>query len=262
MFLLSNLDAHGVGIGDHRNSTDYFLWDAPDTGAVFGLTKGGWLLGLAPDAQPEVFAGFAAAIAGREVVGMTGEDSCVRATLAACGCGDGLFARSTNDPLYRMELAGLADPKADLRPVTEADGAYLAGWLATYLTETNSLAEGADAAATGQAHARAAISSSMRVMFEDGQPVAMASISAEVGAMVQLGGVFVPPELRQKGLGGHVTLARLAEARAHGAETAILFSANAAASKVYERVGFKQIGHYRVAVLAQPFTVPPKEGNA
>lgn len=72
---------------------------------------------------------------------------------------------------------------------------------------------------------------------------------------VQVGGVCVPPAVRGQGLGGAVVALQLAELREQGAKVAILFAANAAAARAYERIGFQQIGSYEVALLKAPIIV-------
>ena len=89
-------------------------------------------------------------------------------------------------------------------------------------------------------------------MLEDDAPVAMAAINASVRDQVQVGGVFVPRENRNCGLGRKVTTAVLQKARTEGANTAILFANNPPAARAYEAMGFQQIGWYRIALLQTP----------
>ena len=92
-------------------------------------------------------------------------------------------------------------------------------------------------------------------MSEGGTPVAMAAINACAGSALQIGGVFVPPELRGDGRAGRVVSALLAEKAQGEADTAILFAASESAAKAYERIGFQKIGAYRVALLKEPYTL-------
>lgn len=278
MFLRSNLAAHGVEQGDHDHSTDFFLAEngnmaprmanrmAPrmdgnqgdSIAAVFGVTKRGYLLAQAPDAPAEAFAGFAAAIYGRQVIGMTGASDAVEKTLNACGLRDG-FSLWRDEPLYRLSLSQLEDADADIRAAMPDDFGLLATWFRDDMIETQTTPAGHDPEAVGRTRAGEAPNLPVRLLIENGKPVAMAAINARVADVVQLGGVYVPPDLRRAGRGRRVVIGILSEARANGANTAILFAASAGAARIYETIGFERIGSYKIALLAEPMVVSPME---
>lgn len=249
MFLRGNLAAHGVGQGDQDHSTDYFLWETPGIEAVFGLSKGGFLLAQAPHAPDQAFRDFARAIQGQKVVGITGVPDQVGRVMAACNIPQG---RPRDEPLYRLNLSDLSDPGIRLHQAAEADLPLLETWYAAYEAETDT---GTGASAPDRA--RKALNGPVRLLIQRGEPVAMASLNAQVADMVQIGGVYVPPEHRGQGLGARVTSARLAEARDAGATQAILFAAGPTAAKSYESIGFQHIGSYRLALFPEPQTVAP-----
>ena len=255
MFLRGNLAAQGVGQTDHPHSTDFYLWEECDVAGVFGLTQGGNLMAQAPGVPAEAFAGFASAIDGANVVGMTGPPDMVRAVLEACGLTEAPCGVNACEPLCALDLALLTDPRADLQAVSEADLPIFADWSRAYMLETGLSATEEAAQEAAERRARMAVGGPARFLRENGAPVAMAALNARVGEMVQVGGVYVPPELRGRGLGGRVTAALLAEARATGARRAILFAASEAAARVYEAIGFRLIGSYAVAQFAQPAKV-------
>ena len=92
----------------------------------------------------------------------------------------------------------------------------------------------------------------VRLLIEAGHPVAMAAINAKAGYHVQVGGVGVPAQYRGRGYGRGVTAALLREARAEGAQVAVLFANNPTAARSYEAIGFRQVDQYRIALLATP----------
>lgn len=260
MFLRSNLDGFGVGMGTHRRSTDFYLWCVGDAIAgVFGITRSGNLMAQAPGAPAEVTAAFARAIAGRRVEAMTGPPQIVRAVLAACGLNGAPFALQHDEPLYRLDLACLGDPGRHIRRPATADLPILTEWFAAYMAETASAPpEGAHALAQMRAE-EAVAGNSVRVLDDGGTPAAMAALNAAVADYVQVGGVFVPPARRGRGLGAAVTAALLRELREEeGARVAILFAATPAAARVYEQIGFIRVGTYRVAILRAPAPVVPQ----
>ena len=75
------------------------------------------------------------------------------------------------------------------------------------------------------------------VALRDGEPVACGSLAVEDG-VAGIYNVGVPPERQRQGLGRAMTAALMAEGRAAGAETAVLWS-TAAGERVYRALGFE-----------------------
>ena len=75
--------------------------------------------------------------------------------------------------------------------------------------------------------------------------------------MVQVGGVFTPPELRGRGHARAVVAGSLLSARAAGVSRAVLFTEreNAPARRAYQALGFRVVGDYGMVLLDTP--VPP-----
>ena len=91
------------------------------------------------------------------------------------------------------------------------------------------------------------------VLEADGTLVSTCTFNAEIREVVQVGGVYTPPEARGRGYARSVVAAALLDARAECAGDAILFTDddNQAAQKAYRAIGFRPIGNYRI-VLVQP----------
>nr|WP_275116172.1 GNAT family N-acetyltransferase [Aliiroseovarius subalbicans] len=102
---------------------------------------------------------------------------------------------------------------------------------------------------------RAIATGDVRLLEVQGTPVAMTAINARLPDMVQIGGVFTPPDLRGRGHARQVVAAHLVEARAEGVKTAILFASGPAACRAYEAIGFERIGCYSLAILKNPVTL-------
>ena len=87
-----------------------------------------------------------------------------------------------------------------------------------------------------------------------GRLVSMTTMNASIPAIVQIGGVYTPPEHRGRGYGRAVVAGQLQEARAQGVERAILFTdqENRPARKTYEALGFRPIGHYGLVLFEEP----------
>lgn len=249
MFLRGNLAAHGLGASNSSNSTTYHLYPANGSiRAVLALTQAGMALCQLGDA-PEALSTLAAALTGQRIIGLSGDASQVSSLIKALGLGQADYRMNDVEPLLHLDLAQLPTGEDIVRQPDAADQALIAEWLRTYLIETGL---GLDGPTVEERAARAVSAGLIRFLLEDGQPVAMAAINARSGNSVQVGGVFVPPEARNRGLGRRVTRAILAEAQSQGATDAFLFSNNDAATKAYTSLGFTQVGTYRIAFLATP----------
>ncbi|MBN8294280.1 GNAT family N-acetyltransferase [Rhodobacter sp. NTK016B] len=257
MFLRSNLREHGLGDTESPRAMDVALTrEAGDaiTG-VFGLTNGGYATFQAPQADPETWQAVARWIGARRFLGLTG--AVAQATLArkALGMTDDLLAVGRNEPLYRLDLSrlkddGLAD--GSLRAPVPADLALLEAWYtASEIEALGASPERAAALARSRA-ARAILEQNARILERDGTPLAMTAFNAHLPDMVQVGGVYTPPDHRNAGAARTAVARHLAEARETGVRQAILFAASPAASRAYEAIGFERIGDFAIALLKTP----------
>lgn len=256
MFLRGNLAAHGIGNCDHRHGTTYWLRETPQITEVVACTNGGYLMCQAPDADAAFWQSAAAALAGRRIAGITGVPDQVNAWAAALGLNRAAFSVKETEPLYRLQLDRLRLPDlalCELRCPHKADAAFLPDWFVGYAQDTGMIPTGGESADTAAAHFMN--HKGARVLQRGGLPIAMTSLNAQVADIVQVGGVYVPPHLRGQGLGGAVVAAQLMQLREEGVKTAILFAANATAARVYERIGFDQVGTYEVALLKEPLQI-------
>jgi ribosomal protein S18 acetylase RimI-like enzyme len=252
MFLRSNLAAHGLGASEHRHATGYHLYPASGPiKAVLGLTRSGMVLcqtGGLDQAVPV----FAQALAGQIVTGFSGEAGQIGALMAALRLDPARDFRMDHvEPLFRLDLAEVPEGDDAVRPARTDEVDLLTGWFTAYMQDTG-LGAGDPAAGIAEARDRALAAvqgSSVWLLEEKGQPVAMAALNAQAGDMVQVGGVYVPPPRRNQGLGRRVTRALLAETARKGARAAVLFANNDAAARAYRGIGFRQIGQYRIAFL-------------
>ncbi|MBM3547319.1 MAG: GNAT family N-acetyltransferase [Alphaproteobacteria bacterium] len=93
--------------------------------------------------------------------------------------------------------------------------------------------------------------SAIWVLEVDGRVVSMNSFNAVMPEMVQVGGVFTPPDLRGFGFARACVAGSLAAARHRGVERAVLFTPkdNAAAQTAYRAIGFRLVGDYGIVVF-------------
>ncbi len=244
MFPLANLAAHGMAGGHDRAMT--FWLDAAMPAAVLGLTDGGW-------AMPVWSEGFdagrlAPALARRPLVGCLGPAAPVRALRAALSLEAVPVHLSAEEPQFAMSLAGLTVPDGPgtLAPLTR-DIATATAWRLGYDRELHTgrgTPDGARAEVEGWIAA-----DSHRFLMVDDRPVAMTGFNAALPDIVQIGGVYVPPDARRRGLARRAVALHLAEARSAGVARATLFAAGDAAVACYVPLGFRRIGTYTIVLF-------------
>ncbi len=257
MFLRSTLARHGLCDHCSPHGTAFWLAGTQDLTAVFGLSNAGYVQIQAPDAPPELHAAFATKVAGRIVKGFTGVPDQVDAAKHALGIAAATFALDDPEPLYRLRLADLRLPPGpgEIRAPAEADRELIFAWTRAYSAELHmSPPDQLDDEARGRTES-ALTGGEVRLLEIDGTPVAMTAFNARLPDMVQIGGVFTPPPLRGRRHARRAVALHLAEARAEGADTAILFASGPAACRAYEAIGFTRIGAYTLAILKDPVTV-------
>jgi predicted GNAT family acetyltransferase len=91
-------------------------------------------------------------------------------------------------------------------------------------------------------------------MLVDGSDiVAYAAFNAALPEIVQLGGVWTPPERRGRGYGRAVVAGALLAARDGGAQRAVLFTGddNVAAKRAYAALGFRRVGDWGLVLFAE-----------
>ncbi|WP_146346495.1 GNAT family N-acetyltransferase [Phaeobacter marinintestinus] len=255
MYLRGNLSTHGVGFTDHPLSTEFHLWEPDGLAGVFGITRSGYLMAQVPGMPEEAAQAFAQVLAGVETLGMTGVTNQVTEVLRALDLETADYQMRHIEPLFLLDLSDLPTQPETCRPMHPDDLAIMEPWFADYLFQTGQFdAENARQKAPERARIELA-SGRVRVVEDGGQPVAMATLNAVVGHHAQVGGVFVPDKFRKRGLGRRVTIAVLQDARAEGVQVANLFANSPDAARLYEKIGFKQIGWYSIALLARPYII-------
>jgi len=87
------------------------------------------------------------------------------------------------------------------------------------------------------------------VAVRNGEPVSLSAFNATLSDIVQLGGIYTPPEHRGRGYAKASVAASLIAARQRGASRAVLFTGNPSAARSYEAVGFRRLGDYGLVLL-------------
>ena len=254
MFPLSNLARHGMA-GGHPRAMRF--WGAGEPlEAVLGVTEEGMVL---PQLGPEIARDASEALAGHRVLGAIGESGQVAALRGAMGLAGAPAQLDAEEPLFTLDLAELRMPGVaglTLGPLSDAPRPLMTRWRADYGREVLGWTANADAQAETDIEAELA-AGQHRVLWRDGEPVAGVGFNARLPGIVQVGGVWTPPELRGQGFARAAVALHLAEARAEGVSRAILFSASEPAARAYRALGFREIGRFTLLVFAEPQEVRP-----
>lgn len=248
MFPLNNLFHHGMDDGTkgaHPYSVS--MWLARRGGAITDVltrSKGGMVMPVLPSGD---YAAAAAMLRGAEIAGVVGARDWSRGLLAALAL-KGPAAMDEDEPQFLLEPADLRLPEGPGRivPLAEAPEAVIKGWMLEYqLVTLHTPAEQAGQRVTDAYAAYVAARSHVALMDGD-QPLAMTGFNARIPGMVQVGGVYTPPERRGR---GHARRAVALHLHAEGTARAVLFSASAAAARAYRAIGFRRIGDWTLMLL-------------
>ena len=132
-------------------------------------------------------------------------------------------------------------------PLADAPVETIKAWMLDYQLRTLHTPPQAAAQQVEDSYARYIDAKSHVVLMEGQVPLAMTGFNAQIPDMVQIGGVYTPPDLRGR---GHARRAVALHLAANGADRATLFSASEAAARAYRAIGFRQIGDWTLMLLA------------
>jgi RimJ/RimL family protein N-acetyltransferase len=229
-------------------------WIAPEAGriaAFLGLAEGGMAMPVAPADWP----GWAAArpaLAGTRVSGLIGRPASVGPVRAALRLSDAATRRDAVEQGFALALDDLAMPAVSGLRLVALDARWRGqaeAWRAAYEVEVlGARADQASVSAAGTV-ARWIAQRSHRMLLEGETAVAMTGFNADLGEVVQVGGVWTPPEGRGRGLARAAVALHLAESRARGAAQAVLFAVSDAAARAYAAIGFRPAGRMALVLF-------------
>lgn len=248
MFPLTNMTRYGLG-GDHpRSISAWVLKHGKLITDVLTISREHMVFPCCPTAP---WAAAQAVIAGRAVKGFIGNGPEVAALRSLAR----LTHKATLDavePAFALDLVDLQMPNTTgfaLRPFGAAPEDLLIKWRAAYEVETLSVAPDVAAVSATKQVRHAMATDSHRVLFAGDRPVAVTGFNAQMPEIVQIGGVYTPPELRGRGFARTALALHLQEVCIEGVERAVLSAANAAAARVYRALGFQQTGEFALVIF-------------
>ena len=259
MFLRSNALAAGLEYnGQPLEATYVGAFEYPHLVAVAAHCWNGILLVQAPR-DLNALSRYALARSGRPLSGVSGPADQVLATLYALDLERARAAKQSTERLYALPLDQLVVP----RPV--ADGTLicrrplprevdlLVEWRVAFMVEALGFRPSTGTTREARDDIIHAIEQRRQwLLLDHDAPVACAALNARLPDVVQIGGVWTPPDRRNRGYARAVTAGVLLEARMAGVRRAVLFTDDAAASRAYEAIGFRQVGEYGLVLFREP----------
>ncbi|AHD10938.1 GNAT family N-acetyltransferase [Phaeobacter gallaeciensis] len=262
MFLLINLRDHGLH-GTEAKAMRVWVRGSGNSG-VAGLTNDGTLLIQAAEASAadwqqlqQLVEQRLAETSSQPQVGVLGETTQARRYLAATGLDQHPKRLDRDEPglalsLTDLDLSSLDRPQlkgATLHPLSAAPRPMLVQWRAAYHQEILGTPASEAVAIASQDIDSYLLRDSHRVLSIADRWVAMTGFNAQLPEVVQIGGVYTPPEQRGHGYARCALALHLKEARRAGVEQAVLFAAGEAAVRAYRAIGFQPIGGYSLILF-------------
>lgn len=258
MFPLTNLRTHGLTEGyfpsEHPHATRF--WRVGDQ-SVVGLTRGGMILALL--AHGCDLSHLQAALTGQTVQGAAGPASSIRPVLQALGLAGTLSRLDEDEPGFALDLARLRMPdlsRTKLVPASTIPRDLLITWRAAATVETQGMPQSRALDHAAQDVDGWLERGSHRVLLLAGKPVALTGFNAELPEIVQVGGVYTPPDLRNRGHARSAVALHLTEVRARGCNRAVLFAATPAAVRAYLALGFQPADSFALVLFHKAINLP------
>ncbi|KTD10618.1 GNAT family acetyltransferase [Legionella gratiana] len=244
--------------------------DAPFHGEYYGSFNHSQLNGVLAHywngnvmMQAENFAALSALIdefkrkRSRPIAGILGEDSQANFVIERLGLQSSLFAINYQEKLFLLNLEKMIVPQAihsyncSLKTVQDCEVDVIKKWLIAYHIEA--LGDDVNNPKLEQSIIDeiqdTQLSQNRWVLFVNNTPVSLCGFNANLPDIVQIGPVYTPPSLRNKGFARIAVYLCLKQAAARQVKRAILFTNENSAICAYKSLGFYEIGKYRLALL-------------
>lgn len=248
MFPLNNLQQFGLN-GDHPRAP--IMWLTREAGQitdVLSITQEGMVM---PQCPSMAWGQYKEALMGRDLIGIIGPAEQARSLLGAVGLADAPMSLDHDEPQFELDLSDLTVPDGagDIVPLEKADKEQMIQWRYEYELEALNMPP-AEARPIAERDYASYVTNKSHVALMSGETaLCTTGFNARLTDIVQIGGVYTPPELRGNGHARRAVALHLAQAREEGVKRATLFSANEYASRAYQSIGFKHIGEWSLCIF-------------
>ncbi len=264
MFLISNMRESGLEYNGERYTGDYVAaFEDDDIVAVMAHFWNGIVITQAP-VHLDALWRETLRTSQRPLKGIIGPYHQVFSLKSTLPLESAALQLDRREILYSLALDALVVPAAlqtgqvTGRPAEYRDVDILARWRVGYAIEALGEEESEALWTNERAMTERAVEEGNTWVLEaDGQLVATSAFNSRIWEAVQVGGVWTPPEFRGRGYARCVVAQSLLDARAEGAQLAILFTdeINIPAQKAYTALGFRHVGDYYLFMVHDPLDV-------
>jgi len=248
MFPLANLRDHGLN-GNHPRAPSFWLSrkDGRISGALC-VTKEGMLMPQCPDLD---WTGARGALWGRDLIGVIGPADQTRDLQRALGLDGVATGLDQDEPQFQISLDDLIVPDGvgDIVPLENADKDDMIRWRRDYDIEALQIAPDEAAANAVREYAHYCATNSHVALMDGDTALCTTGFNAQLPNIVQIGGVYTPPDKRAHGHARRAVALHLQQAKAQGVTRATLFSANENATRAYLAIGFTYIGQWTLCLF-------------
>ena len=195
-------------------------------------------------------------LSGRAVTGLSGPLEQVQPARSALQIDAADLALDGAEGLYALDLPELIVPEAlsdgavVCRPPHPEERDMLCAWRMAYDIEILGATDSEEHRRRAAHFLDAQIAEGNAWVAMSGPVlVSLSAFNASLPDIVQLGGIYTPPEFRGRGFAKAAVAASLLVARDRGASRAVLFTNNPSAVRTYAAIGFRRIGDYSLLLL-------------
>jgi len=193
----------------------------------------------------------------RPITGILGPNSQAEYVIKNLDLSDASFSINLSEGLYEIDLSTLNEldlpNNFDVVSARDVSRDLLIDWMKGYDVEALGVANDDNLEKKVEEHWNLRLKKNDSwVLLSNGTPVSLSAFNARLEDMVQVGPVWTPSVYRNQGFARLLLAFILLEEKRKGTEKAILFTDNPAAIKVYQAIGFKKIGNYRLSLLEKP----------
>jgi GNAT superfamily N-acetyltransferase len=192
---------------------------------------------------------------GRAVTGITGPLDQVHRARHVLALTAAPVAMQSDEWLYGLELSRLLAPPDSAETIVcrrprPGERDTLVAWRLAYEIETLGASDTERVRQGAAVFLDAQIASDNAwVVVANDRIVSLAAFNAALPDIVQLGGIYTPPEVRGRNYAKLGVAAALRAAQERGASRAVLFTKNPSAVRSYEALGFERLGEYGLLLL-------------
>ena len=257
MFALSNLASCGMDGGHPRALRCWLRRVAGQITDLMTVTEEGMAMPQCPSFRGDDWTQAVVATTGLELIGIIGPAFQARAFAVVAGLADAPATLNRDEPFMALHLAELRIPDGadQIVPLADAPRQTVLDWRTAYQIEALGAGPLQAAERAEQDLSTYLVNGSHVALMRGETPLAMTGFNARLPGIVQIGGVYVPPQLRNQGYGRRAVALHLAQAKAEGVVRAVLFSASEAAARAYRGIGFRQTGSWTLCLFDGPQVV-------